>query len=236
MTTDSYNLDAVKREINGKKVSQLRSQGQVPAVLYGFGAENTQITVDQKIFRKIYRDAGSNGLVKLQLDGKTVPVLIQDVQVHPVTEAVLHVDFYAVNMKEEVETEVPLSFVGTAPAVKELAGNFVSNRHEVEVRALPAEIPSGIEVDISVLATFEDSIRAKDLKIPAGVELLTDPEETIAFVEEPMSDEELKAELEAPVDAKAEEEAAAAALGADKPAEGEESAEGEATEEEKKAE
>lgn len=229
MTTDTYNLEASKREVSGKKVSQLRAVGQMPAVLYGFGTDNTQVSVDAKAFKKIYREAGSNGLVKLKLGDATVQVLIHDVQTHPVTGDILHADLYAVNLKEEVETEVPLSFIGTAPAVKDLAGNFVSNRHEVEVRALPAEIPSEIEVDISVLATFEDSIRAKDLKIPTGVELLTDPEETIAFVEEPMSEEELKAELEAPADGAAAAEAAAAAeLGADKPKEGEEAAEGEA--------
>lgn len=242
MTTDTYNLDATKRELTGKQVSQLRAAGQLPAALYGFGTDNTPVSLDSKAFKKVYREAGSNGLVQLNLDGKTVQVLIHDVQVHPVTDALLHADLYAVNLKEAVETEVPLSFVGTAPAVKELAGNFVANRHAIEVKALPAEIPAEIEVDITVLATFEDSIRAKDLVIPPGVELLTDPEETIAFVEEPMSEEELKAELEAPVDAAAAEAAAAAELGADKttvegeaPAEGETQPEGEKQEEQKAA-
>ncbi len=241
MTTDTYALEATKRDITGKQVSQLRAVGQLPAVLYGFGTDIQALTLDARSFAKVYRDAGSNGLVDLSLGDQTVQVLIHDVQIHPVTDALLHADLYAVNMREAVETEVPLSFVGTAPAVRELAGNFVANRHEVTVKALPAEIPQEIEVDISVLTTFEDGLRAKDLTIPAGVELLTDPEEMIAFVEEPMSEEELKAELETPVDAEAAEAAAAEQLGAEKHAEGEAGAEGAAdtaqeNKEEKKAE
>lgn len=230
MTDQNLTLSAAKRDLVGKQVKQLRADGKLPAVVYGFETENTPLVIDAKLFRKIYREAGTNTLVTLELDGKAIKVLIHDIQLDPVYDQVEHVDFYAVNMKEKVETEVPLTFIGVAPAVKELQGNFVENRHEIEISALPTEIPQEIEVDISVLATFDDMIRAKDLKLPTGVELVEDPETTIAFVEEPMSEAELEAEL---ADTSAEAEEQIEALGAEK-AEGE-AAEGEESETDEKS-
>lgn len=229
MTEKNLTLKASKREVTGKKVSQLRANGQLPVVLYGYDTENLALVVDGREFGKIYREAGSNALVTLQIEGgKDVKVLIHDEQHDPVTDAILHVDLYAVNMKEKVETDVPLKLVGEAPAVRELEGSLVVNRHEVEIAALPSDIPQEIELDISVLATFEDVVRAKDLRLPAGVDLLEDPDTVIVSVAEPRSEEELKADLE--TDAAAAEQAAAAELGKEpeKPAEEGEAKEGEA--------
>src|SRR5690606_20742595 len=133
MTDRDLVLTARPREITGKQVKQLRADGLVPAVLYGYNVENTALTVDAKEFRKVYREAGSNTLITLKVDGKETKILVQDAQVDPVRDEVLHIDLFAVNLKEAVETEVPLSFIGDAPAVRELEGNLVTNLTELEV-------------------------------------------------------------------------------------------------------
>ncbi|MBI4185640.1 50S ribosomal protein L25 [Candidatus Berkelbacteria bacterium] len=211
MTNAEYTLTATPRSLMGKKVRGLRATGQIPAILYGHNTDNTPLSVPTKDFRKVFRDAGSNSLVTLKFGDRSLQVLIHEVSIHPVTSEPLHADLYAVNLTQTVQTEVPLSFIGTAPAVKDLSGNLVENVHDIEVESLPTDIPHNIEVDISRLATFQDSIRVKDLILPPHVTLITDPETTVAFVEEPRSEEEIEAELSA--DTKAQEAAAAEELG-----------------------
>ena len=195
----NYKLQAEKRE-DGQQLDLLRKSGKIPAVTYGKGKENTNLVVDMNAFMRVFRKAGENSLIELEIAGESKPrnVLAHEIQINPVTDAVIHIDFYEVRMDEAVETEVPLVFVNESPAVKDLEGTLITNKDHVDVKCLPANIPHEIEVDISVLATFEDSITAADLKIPANVELLTDLEETIAVVNPPRSEEELK-ELEADV-------------------------------------
>ena len=196
MTDKILTLQAERRDTTGKKVKQLRAAGKVPAVLYGFQTENTNLALDAKAFRRLYQEAGGSTLVNLAVDGgEPVQILIQDAQLNPVTDEAVHVDLFAVNLKEEVETEVPLHFIGESPAVKEQDGNLVTNLTELEIKTLPTNIPSEINVDISTLKTFEDQIRVSDIKVPEGVEVLTDGDVMIAFVEEPRSEEELAAEL-----------------------------------------
>lgn len=229
MTEKNLRLKAAPRTLTGKKVAQLRAAGNLPAVLYGYDTQNQPLTLNAREFDKVFREAGSNTLITLQIEGgKDVNVLVHDVARDPVMDTILHIDLYAVNMKEKVETEVPLKLVGEAPAVRELEGSLVVNRHEVEIAALPSDIPQELELDIGVLATFEDVIRAKDLKLPAGVELLEDLETVLISVAEPRSEEELKADLE--TDAAAAEQAAATELGKEpeKPAPEGEAKEGEA--------
>lgn len=194
-----YKLQASRRDPK-EDLEETRKAGKIPAVIYGKGKENINLSLDGIAFRKVFTKAGENSLVDLEIDGEAKPknVLIHDLQMNPVTDQIIHIDFYEVRMDEEVETEVPLKFVGESPAVKDLEGTLLTNKTEVEVKCLPANIPHEIEVDISKIATFEDNILAKDLKIPNGVELLTDLEEVIALVNPPRSEEELK-ELEGEV-------------------------------------
>ncbi|MBI4022738.1 50S ribosomal protein L25 [Candidatus Berkelbacteria bacterium] len=229
MTADKLSLVASERAESGKVVKRLRAAGKLPAIVYGHDTEATSVALDTKEFTRVYHQAGGNTLIDLKLGARTIKVLIQEVQRDPVYDRPLHADLYAVNLKETVETEVPLKFVGESPAVKDLEGNLVINVHKVELAALPTEIPHEIEVDISVLKTFEDMIRAADLTIPAGVELLLDADQVIALVAE--QEEEEVVETTA-ADAEA---AAVAELGA-KPEEGETATEGEAPAEEKKRE
>jgi len=195
-----YKLQAEKREAVGTQLEELRKSGKIPAIIYGKGKENINLQVDMNEFMRVFRKAGENSLIELEIsgEGKGKNVLAHEVQINPVTDQVIHIDFYEVRMDEEVETEVPLTFINESPAVKDLDGTLITNKDAVEVKCLPANIPHEITVDISALATFDDSITAKDLKIPANVELLTDLEETIAFVNPPRSEEELK-ELESEV-------------------------------------
>jgi large subunit ribosomal protein L25 len=222
----------LKAQIRDKaqKPALIRRAGDLPAVVYGFGIDNSSLTMNRKSFWKTYLAAGGNTLVDLVIDDKKpVKVLIQDTQLDPVSDEPIHADFFAVNLKETVQTEIPLSFIGESPAVVDLEGTLVTNKTEVEVKALPTDLISEIEVDISMLKTFEDLIRVSDLKVPSTIEILDDPEDVVALVNEPKSEEELQAELTEDTAAEA---AAIEELGKDseKPAEDGEEKE-EATEE-----
>ncbi|MEK7461348.1 MAG: 50S ribosomal protein L25 [Patescibacteria group bacterium] len=193
-------LSAELRTVQGKKVKTLRKAGQTPVVLYGHGIEPTTLSVPAKPFSQIWKEAGSSQLIDLMIDGKpAVKVLVHDIQEHPVTSVLLHADLYQVKMTEKLETEIPLKFIGEAPAVKDLEGNLITEKDSLEIRCLPGDLVPEFEVDISVLATFDDVIKVADVKVPASIEVLNDPEETVALVTAPRSEEELEAELAEPV-------------------------------------
>jgi len=172
--------------------------GMVPAVLYGPGLDNILLQVDKKIFDKVFKEAGET-LISLKVGDKTYSVLIYDVQKHPFTSELVHVDFYQPNLKEEVETEVPLEIEGEAPAVKNLGGTMITNVKELSIKALPKDLPSKIKVDVSGLQTFDDFVLAKDIKLPRGVTMLANPEEIVVQVVEP---EKVEEELAVPVEEK----------------------------------
>jgi len=197
-------LSAKIRKILGKKVKTLRKQGVIPAVLYGPKTKNLSLEINLKEFEKVYKEAGESSLVSLGIEGekaKTI-VLIHDVKKDPLTDQFLHVDFYQPSLKEETEAKVPLVFEGEPPAIKELGGTLVKSISEVEIKALPQNLPHEIKVEISSLKTFEDEILVKDLKVPEGVKILRKPEEIIASVLPP---EKVEEELEKPVEEKVEE-------------------------------
>ena len=218
MTNDELSLSASERNTT-QSLKHLRKDGKIPAILYGYSTKNKNLSIPTSEFLKIFDEAGYSTLINLYLGRAATKVLVQDVQFDPVTDAPLHIDFFAVNLKETVDTEIPLAFTGESAAIKDLEGNLVANRNEVQVRALPTALVSELTVDISPLKTFDDVIRIKDLVVPEGIEILDDPEDVVALVNEPRSEEEL-AELEA--DTSAEEEAAVEELGKEVKAEGEE--------------
>lgn len=190
---EKVNLKAKNRELLGKKVKQLRRNGEIPAVVYGKDAENINITLDKNEFQKVLEKAGSSTIVDLDIEGKeALKVLIHEPDKHPVTDEILHVDLYKVNMKEEIHTEIPLEFVGTSVAVEDLEGNLITNKDALEVKCLPGNLVSEIKVDISALKTFEDIIKVSDLNIPEGIEVLAETDEIIAQVTPPRSEEELE--------------------------------------------
>jgi len=190
-------LKAEKREVSGKKVKNLRAEGLVPAVVYGKETPSVILALDAHNFAKIYKKAGESTILKLNIEGEKElrNVLVTEAQLHPVTDEILHIDFYQVRMDEKIKTEVPLKIVGESPAVENLNGVLLINQDEVEVESLPGDLPHEIEVDISSIVELDQAILVKDLKLPVGVTSLDNPEGTLIVVQSPRSEEEL-AELE----------------------------------------
>jgi large subunit ribosomal protein L25 len=180
---------------NRTEKGDLSRNGVLPAVLYGPGIESVSLSIDKKEFDKMFKEVGET-LVSLDVEGKTYSVLIYDTQVDPMTLETTHVDFYQPNLKEEVETEVPLELFGDAPALK-LGGTLIANMKELGIKALPKDLPSKIRIDVSSLNTFEDVIMAKDIALPAGVKIAGNPEEIIVQVVEP---EKVEEELSKPIE------------------------------------
>lgn len=209
-------LNAKIRETLGKKVKSLREEGLIPAVVYGWKTKSIPLEVDYKEFATIYSKAGESTLIKLKISAKggSAPggknkeeaknVLVNEVAKDPVNDKFIHVDFYQVRMDKPITAEVPLVFEGEAPVVKSEAGVLVKNIIEVEVEALPKDLPHEIKVDISGLETIEDLIHIKDLKVPEGVKILAEPDEAVVSVVPPRTEEELEA-LEEEVEEKVEE-------------------------------
>jgi len=195
-------LKAKNRKELGKKVKDLRKEGKIPAVLYGPKIENISIEIDSKEFGKVFQEAGESSLIELQLDQKKYLVLIYDVESDPVSMEPIHIDFYQPKLDEEIEAGITIIFEGEAPAVRDLGGTLVKNMHELEVRALPQNLPHEIRVSLENLKTFEDNILVKDLVLPANVKVLKELDETVAFVAEP---EKVEEELEKPIEEKVEE-------------------------------
>jgi len=187
-------LQSTIRQTLGKKVKNLRREGQIPAVLYGANFKPLAITLPQKQFIQITREAGEATLINLEIPKQEpAKILIRNIQKHPVTDEIIHVDLYKVDMKQSIQTEIPLEFTGVAPAVEELEGNFVSNKDSIKVECLPQDLVPKIEVDISILKTFEDLIHISELKIPKTIKVLDEADTIICQVTPPRSEEELEA-------------------------------------------
>lgn len=195
-------INAQIRKISGKKVKSLRKTGVLPAVLYGPEIKNLNLEVSLKEFEKIYKEVGETSLISLQADKKKFPVLIHEIKKHPLTSQPIHVDFYQPKLKEEVTAKIPLVLEGEAPAVKELGGTLVRNIAEIEIKALPTDLPKELKADVKSLKTFEDNISVKDIILPKGVRILRSQEDIIAFIAQP---EKIEEELEKPVEEKVEE-------------------------------
>ena len=220
-TTERLSLAAAPRALVGKKVANLRRDGQLPAVVYGHGFGSENVTLDAHEFELLRRKAGQNALIDLSVDGKKArPVLVHDVQVHPVNRRPLHVDLFLVRMTEEMTVEVPLVPIGTSNAVENLNGTLMHQLESVRVKALPDHLPQSIEYSIESLIDFDAVVKVSDLTIPGDVTLLTDSDEVVAKVLASRLQAEA-AELEAETAA----EVAEAAEG-EAPAEGAEGAEG----------
>lgn len=195
----SPSVSASPRTATGHQVKALRRSGQLPAVLYGNVKEHQNLSLDAHSFEKIFHEAGHSTILSLMVEGeKPVKVLVQDVQRDPIMGQLIHVDFYAVNLKEKLRTEVPIAFTGVAEAVDIQGGIFVAAKNELEIECLPENLPHEIVVDITPLKTFDDSLRVKDLILPAGVTVLNEEDEVVAAITEPISEEELAALDEAP--------------------------------------
>src|SRR3989338_5742029 len=190
-------LTVARREATGPKPPALRHAGALPAVVYGAHQAATAIVVDARAFGRALASAGESTIVSLEgLGGPALATLIHEVDLDPVTHLPRHVDLYAVTKGEKVEVAVPLEFVGESPAMK-AGANLVRVLHELAVEADPANLPHEITIDVSILAEIGAQIHAGDVKLPAGVTLVTDPEEVVALIQEV---EEEPEEVAAPAD------------------------------------
>jgi large subunit ribosomal protein L25 len=184
-------LRAEPREVSGKKVSTLRRAGKLPAVIYGSGQPSEQIQLDAREFDTFRRRVGRNALVDLRVgNGRARPVLVHALQEHPVQRHVIHADFLVVRMTEEMTVDVAIATVGESHAVEKQGGTLLHLRETVQVRALPGDLPSQIELDISGLDSFDTVLHVSDLQVPAKVAVLTDPAEPLARVQAPRLTEE----------------------------------------------
>ena len=203
-------LEAQSRSVIGSGLGALRRSGLIPAVLYGKDQEPINIQVPVKQFQKTFKAAGESTLVYVTVDlpaegqaeaggHQTFPTIIHDISRDPASDDIIHADFYKVNLKEKIKTEVPVVFVGEAPAVTGLGGIFIRNVNALEVEALPQNLPHELTIDISVLKKFEDKITIGDLKRGLGdlAELTAEDDDmVIAAIQEPISQEELDKSLE----------------------------------------
>ena len=166
-------------------LSTIRKAGKMPAVFYGKKEASTPIMLSYAIFEKTLKEAGESTILHLEGDGIDVDVLIHEVDLNPVTDKPRHADFYAIEKGKKLEIKIPLEFIGVAPAVKDLGGILVKVMHEIEISALPKDLPQKLEVDISSLVAFDSVLTAKDIKLPEGVELKVKLEDIIASIYEP---------------------------------------------------
>lgn len=185
-------LKSKGRDVAGKGLNKYRKQGLLPAVVYGHKIAAKNLWVNVGDFKKVYGQAGESTIIELAVDEKNkVNVLIHDTQEDPMTGEPIHVDLFQVNMDEKIETEVPLEFVGEAPAVKELSGMLIKNIDTVSVSCLPADLPAKIAVDVSSLKTFDDHIIVESLVISPKVKVLSDGGTIVASIAPPRTDEEM---------------------------------------------
>jgi len=184
-------LKAQVRELNEKLEADI-----LPAVLYGKEVENKSLKLNRIEFDKLFAQAGESNLIDLDFGDGAVKVLVKDLQRDVIKDTISHVDFYQVNMKEKVHAEVTFNFIGESKAVKELGGIFTNELDSVEIECMPSDLIDHIDIDISVLETFEEVIRVSDLKVPDSLRITNDPSNVVATVIAPRIIEE-----EAPVEA-----------------------------------
>ena len=191
-------LTVERREVLGKKVAQLRRSGFTPANVYGHGVDSVSIQIETETMVKTLKTMLANEVIDLKINGEsnTRPVVVQKVQRHPLTSQVLHTEFYQVSLRTRMRADVPLIIVGQSEGVDTFNGVLVKAVETVQVEALPLDLPSHIDVDITPLANLEDSLHVSDLVIPEGVTLLTDAEVVVVKVASPRVAIELD-ELEA---------------------------------------
>ncbi|MDA1347845.1 MAG: 50S ribosomal protein L25 [Chloroflexi bacterium] len=184
---DVLTLKLDTRTVTGKKVKQLRRTGYVPVHMYGSGVEPSFHQVEAQVLRRVLPQVGTNVPLSVEIDGgKGENVcFVREVQRHPVSEEVLHVDFLRVDVSQTIQSEVPVILTGTAPAVPFMGGTLMQPLQTVLVESLPMNVPASFEVDVSELDDFEKAVYVRDITIGAGVTLLTDTEDLIARVSAP---------------------------------------------------
>jgi len=182
---EKHVIEAKKRDVIGKKVKALRREGLLPAVLYGSGLDPMPITLNTREVRQTLSVIGANTLVTLKIDKKEYLALVRDMQREVIMRDLLHIDFQAVSLEENITSTVPVVVVGEAPAVKEMNALLVSGLDELQIEAKAKDLPDTIQVDVSELSEIGDNIQVKDLTISGDVRIMDDPEEIVVVVAAP---------------------------------------------------
>jgi len=183
-------LTAQIREKLGKSVRELREKGLIPAELYGKGVENLHLAVPVKELKKVFKQAGESMLIDLTIDGKVHKVMMSDLTAHFLSEELEHVDFHAVRLDEKIRVKVPFEYIGESAGVKAVGGILVKAIQDVEIEALPADIPRAFTVDLVMLSDIGKSVQVGDLKIPASIRVLVNPKTVIATITAQAAEEE----------------------------------------------
>lgn len=186
----TYKLSVVPRE-RGRNVRKLIREGGIPGVVYGPGFEARPLHISMKEFMKVFREAGESQVVTLDMKGESIPVLIHDIQRHPLTQGLIHVDFYHITKGHKVQAMTPLAFIGTSPGVKDKGGTVLTMVREVEVEALPEALPHTLEINLENLKEFGDEIMVRDIVLPSGVDMITAPDIVVVSLAEPTKQEEV---------------------------------------------
>ena len=180
------------REVYGKQNKRLRTTGVVPGVLFGKGTGSIPVQLDAKALELLYRQAGRTSVVKVSVDGgRPTSAIIKGLQRNPLTGKALHVDLFAVDLTQEMQADIPLAFIGTSAAVEMEAGILFTALDHLKVRALPADLPHEIEVDLSSLVDMEATIHVRDLSVSSNLTVINDPDDLIAKVTPPRAEEEI---------------------------------------------
>ena len=196
MTKEKHEIKVELRTALGRKVKEIRKQGFIPATIYGKGLESRSVQFTKTELEKLFDEVGESTLVNLSLEKENLPILFRNPQYHVITGELIHIDCYKVNLREKISAMVPIEFIGESQAVKN-GNTLVTVTDEIEIEALPADLPEKIEIDLSVLETLESVINVADIKIDATkLEIKTDKEQLIAKVEEPRVEEEVVAPAE----------------------------------------
>lgn len=185
---EKFNLSAEVRNTS-QKLSELRAEKRVPAVVYGHNFDNQVISIDNSDFLRTFRKSGESHIISLDIAGKSVDVLVHEVQREPITGDFLHVDFFAVTKGEAVHTHIALNFVGKAPAVS-TGAILEESLKELEVKCLPSDLVDSFDVDLSVLKEMGDVVRVSDLTIDAKYSVLTNADDVVVAAAKPAKVEE----------------------------------------------
>lgn len=185
--SNSVALKASAR-LKDANVKDLRKAGQVPVVVYGNKQANTMLHIEEVALNKAHLKAGESTLVELDVDGKIIPALFHAVDLDPVSDRIIHVDFYAVDMKKEVEAEVHIRYENESPVVKDGA-ILVNAMHEILVQALPSKLPHDLALDLSKLTEMGGTLTVADIVAPDGVTILTPLDSVIVIAQEPRQEE-----------------------------------------------
>jgi large subunit ribosomal protein L25 len=180
-------INAAPRTILGKQVKQLRRKGRLPGNVYGRGIESRAVDIDAREFARTIKSAGLRAMIELSVEGEKDPryVILRRVERAGGTGEPIHIDFFQVDPNEPIQANVPIRFIGEAPAVRDLAGTLLPSVDMVSVRCLPLAIPDGLAADLSKLNSFDVSLTVADIEAADGVEVLTDPTIVIATVNPP---------------------------------------------------